>query len=82
MKKPFATEHELTRLRVGDVVELQGREHVVEMCNSTRAHCVPLARKEVAIETRFGRKVSFTTAENGLDISPNSELEIKRRILN
>jgi hypothetical protein len=73
------TVHEHQRLRVGMIVMLQGSEHRVEMVNPSRAHCVPLTKKKVEIKTRFDEAVkTFEKDRPGLDISPNSEIQVLR----
>ncbi len=76
------TVHEYSRLRVGMIVMLQGCEHRVEMVNGSRARCVPLSKKKVEIKTRFGEDgeaITFEKNRPGMDISPNSEIEIIRQ---
>lgn len=69
-----------TRLRVGDVVELNGLEHVIDYLNECRARAIPLSRKQVKYETVAGKKVEFETDHSGLNISPNSTIPILRRL--
>ena len=76
----FATVHDhATYLRKGDVINLFRKEHLVMMVNQSRALCVPMSRRIVSYETLGGQKVEFTRAEEGIAISPNSEVEIIRR---
>ena len=68
------------RLRKGDTIDLvKDGICMVVMVNDSRAHCVPIAVKEVNYETLFGRKVNFKTSHRGFDISPNSEVAIVTR---
>lgn len=69
-----------TRLRVGDVVELHGMEYVIDYINECRARAVPLSRKQVNYVTVAGKKVEFETDHSGQNISPNSEIPIRRRL--
>lgn len=68
-----------TRLRVGDVILLDGRRHVVEMVNECRARAVPVAKKRVDYETVAGKRVKFDTNYASQNISPNSECKIVQR---
>jgi len=70
---------EYTRLRVGDLVVLEGRKHVITMVNSCRARAVPLAKKRVDYETIDGKRVKFDTCFATVNISPNSEIPILKR---
>lgn len=69
-----------TRLRVGDVILLDSRKHVVEMVNECRARAVPVARKRVDYETVAGKRVKFDTSYASQNISPNSECKILQRL--
>lgn len=68
------------RLRVGDVILLDSRRHVVEMVNECRARAVPVARKRVDYETVAGKRVKFDTSYASQNISPNSECRIVQRL--
>lgn len=56
--------------------------YVVEMVNSSRAHCTPLEKtREVTIKRKFAaedeaQEVTFQAKRRPIDISPNSEVEI------
>lgn len=69
-----------TYLRVGDVVELNGMEYVIDYLNECRARAIPMSRKHVSYETVAGKKVEFETDHSGTNISPNSEIPILRRL--
>jgi len=69
-----------TRLRVGDVIELDGIEYVIDYLNECRARAIPLTRKQVSYETVSGKKVEFETDHAGKNISPNSECPILRSL--
>lgn len=69
-----------TYLRLGDVVELQGGEYVVEYINECRARVIPLHRKQVNYETVEGKKVEFEADASAKNISPNSDIPILRRL--
>lgn len=69
-----------TYLRIGDVVELNGIEYVVDYINECRAHAIPLSRKHVSYKTVAGKKVEFEVDHSGKNISPNSEIPILRRL--
>lgn len=73
-------EWEWTRLRLGDVVMLNGREHVIDYLNSCRARAVPLAKKHVSYTTVAGKKVEFETTFDTINISPNSDIPILQRL--
>jgi hypothetical protein len=80
------TEFEDTYLHVGDVVDIQGREHVVKSVNPSCARVVPITEgspKKVSFKPKFAENpVEFIAPERNaaLTISPNSELVIKRRL--
>jgi len=80
------TVHECTRLRVGDVIDYEGLEHVIISVGPSSARIIPLMNEDkVAIKfrPRFADKdVEFTApVRHGiLRISPNSESKIKRRL--
>jgi hypothetical protein len=69
-----------SRLRVGDVIKLNGCEFVVDYINECRARCIPLSRKRVSYKTAEGKQVDFTTDHAGQNISPNSEGKILKRL--
>lgn len=69
-----------TRLRVGDVILLDARRHVIEMVNECRAKAVPVAKKRVDYETVAGKRVKFDTSYASQNISPNSECKIVQRL--
>lgn len=69
-----------TRLRVGDVVNLNGVDYVVDYINECRAHAIPLSRRQVSYKTVEGKQVEFQTDHAGQSISPNSLLPILRRL--
>lgn len=71
---------EYFRLRIGDVFMLHGREHVVDFINASRARAVPLERKQVEYVTTDEKTVKFETDHASYNISPNSEVEILRRL--
>lgn len=70
----------VSRLRVGDVILLDSRRHVIEMVNESRARAVPVARKRVDYETVSGKRVAFDTNYASQNISPNSECKIVQRL--
>lgn len=69
-----------TYLRVGDVVELNGIEYVIDYLNECRARAIPLSRKQVRYETVEGKTVAFEADHSGTNISPNSDIPILRRL--
>lgn len=88
---PFSfrvTEHEVTRLRVGDVIEYgeTHAEHIVIKVNGSCARIVPFGgatTKKVVFTPRFSEKpVEFNAPvrSDPISISPNSECEIVRRL--
>lgn len=66
----------LTRLQPGMIVRWNGAEHRVAFVNDCRAHIIPLAKVTVQIKPRFGPPCTFQRTQPGMDISPNSEIEI------
>jgi hypothetical protein len=71
------------RLRVGDIVDLNGRgsEHFVWFVNDSRAAVIPLGeRKEFNFKTLEGKSVHFEADPASVNISPNSEIPILRRL--
>lgn len=70
----------VSRLRVGDVILLDSRRHIVEMVNECRARAVPVAKKRVDYETVEGKRVQFDTTYASQNISPNSECKIVQRL--
>jgi hypothetical protein len=48
----------------------------VVLVNESRAHIVPAKKQEKKFETLTGNKVEFEQLGRGLDISPNSEVEV------
>jgi hypothetical protein len=70
---------EYSRLRLGDLVVLDGRKHVITMVNPCRARAVPLAKRRVDYETVDGKRVKFDTNYSTVNISPNSEIPILKR---
>lgn len=71
------------RLRVGDIVDLNGRgsEHFVWFVNDSRAAVIPLGeRKEFNFKTLMGKSVHFEADPASVNISPNSEIPILRRL--
>lgn len=48
----------------------------VVLVNESRAHIVPAKKTEKKFETLTGSKIEFEQLGRGLDISPNSEVEI------
>lgn len=48
----------------------------VVLVNESRAHIVPAKKQEKNFETLNGKKVEFEQIGRGLDISPNSEVEV------
>jgi hypothetical protein len=88
---PFSfrvTEHEVTRLRVGDVIEYgeTHAEHIVIKVNGSCARIVPFgapSTKKVVFTPRFSEKpVEFNAPvrTDPIAISPNSECEIVCRL--
>lgn len=69
-----------SRLRRGDVFLHDGAEAVVIRVNECRARCMPLARRQVEIKVAQGDSVHFSAPSKAFDISPNSEVEIVRRM--
>jgi hypothetical protein len=90
IKRPFTfrvTVHEYpTHLRVGDIFEFAGRDHVVIKVNASCARIVPVTEgqpKQVTLKPRFSDKpVTFSVPERNatVSISANSEVTFKRRL--
>src|SRR5262245_19183439 len=70
----------LSNLRVGDVFPWDGVDYVVDMINDCRARCSPLARKQVQYTTLRGDEVKFEADYASINISPNSEVNVTRRL--
>lgn len=68
------------RFKPGDVVLLDNREYVVDFINESRMRCIPMERKKVEYVTADEKKVEFTADYSAVNISPNSELPILRRL--
>jgi hypothetical protein len=59
------------RLRLGEIVSLQGGKFRVRFVNECRAFCTPTARKVVEIIDRFGKRKTFKVRQSaGVSISP------------
>lgn len=68
-------------LRAGDVIELDGRELVVTMVNESRAHAVPTKPEIRLVKFRGDERLRrFKVWGSGVDISPNSEVDVVRRV--
>ena len=78
MKTILGIERECTRLRVGDKVEISGRQWRVAMVNDCRALVVCLNARTQERVTRFGERFEIATVDR-LSISPNSEVTIISR---
>lgn len=61
-------------LTIGDVVVLDGEQHVVDYTNDSRARCVPLTKRRVHINQQTGpnagQTVEFDRIGNSKNISP------------
>ena len=68
-----------SRLRVGDVIEQDGEEWIVDLVNPCRARIKPLRKRQVSYETLEGKKVEFEASRKWANISPQSEVPILRR---
>lgn len=67
------------RLRVGDIVQVFGADHFVWFVNDSRAACIPLKAKEYSFTT-LEKNVAFQTDPASVNISPNSECKILKRL--
>lgn len=73
-------------LRVGDVFIQGGCEYVVDYVNESRARCQPLTRtpKTITVSDRNGEQVDKVVnriaGSHDFSISPNSDVEIVRRL--
>ena len=68
------------RLRVGDVILLEGEKHFCEMVNDSRARCVPMHVQSVSYTTTGGKAVTFNTFARSSNISPDAEVEILEQL--
>jgi hypothetical protein len=76
-----------TILKLGDVIELEGREHVIAMVNESRAKAIPLQRETRTFtpsrydaQTGEQKKVQFLERATAANISPNSDVPILRTL--
>jgi hypothetical protein len=81
MSDKFATVRNIgTRLKKGMKIRLGEDVYLVTLVNECRAHVEPVEKtRTVVIEDKFnedGEKKTFQARRRGLDISPNSEVEI------
>lgn len=81
MNNKFATVRNIgTRLKKGMKVRLGEDVYLVTLVNECRAHIEPVDKtRTVVIEDKFdedGKKKTFLARRRGMDISPNSEVEI------
>ncbi len=62
-------------LRLGDVLNINGAPHIVDMVNDCRARCIPITRKAVKIASRFNEAqvATFTVLAASVSISPRYE---------
>lgn len=79
--KNFATVRNIgTRLRKGMMVRLSDGIYEVTLVNECRAHCEPVDKtRQVVISedsSADGKEKVFQARRRGIDISPNSEVEI------
>lgn len=76
MKKLYP--NTLTRLQPGMVVVLRGEQWRVSLVNECRAHCVPVRAKERVVIRDWSGAVrrEYWAQRRGIDISPNSEVEV------
>jgi hypothetical protein len=75
-----------SRLQPGWIVELGGKEYVVDYVNESRAYCLPVGRREVEVpteevdeETGETVKRKFSARERGVNIAPNAMVKILRK---
>ena len=69
------------RLSLGDVVNLSGGPHIVDLANESRARCIPLCIRDVSYQTTGGKEVKFQVFDRCTSISPCIEqrLVVERR---
>lgn len=84
LAKLRAQRRTLTRLQFGDVVlGLGAQKYRVDFVNESRARIVPLSAKVrefvAATGKHAGQCRTFVETPRGIDISPNSEVEILER---
>lgn len=60
------------------IVRMSGEDWRVTLVNESRAHCVPVKSKEKVVikDWEGGVRRTFWKPRRGMDISPNSEVEI------
>lgn len=77
-ERPKMKYRPLTRLQRGMVVLFHGEQWRVKLVNESRAHLTPVkARQKVTLKDWAGGvHREFWAQRKGMDISPNSELEV------
>lgn len=75
------TEHEYTRLRLGDIIEMEpGKQLRVIHVSPSRARVVPLYTQKVVIKGKFAADTKeMNVTPRAFDISANTECKIVRR---
>lgn len=60
------------------VIALRGEKWKVQLVNESRAHCVPVSAKQQVVlrDWEGGVRRAFWRTRAGIDISPNSEVEV------
>jgi len=66
--------HGARYLKVGERIIVGGKRYRVDMVNSCRARCVPLAKENVSyVDTRTGCTVSYRATGKAINIAPVTE---------
>jgi hypothetical protein len=71
-----------TSLHPGDIVEFDGADKIVVMVNECRAVLSSVTKRKVSFtDARTGNDVSFTSVgSDRISVSPNSLIPVKRRL--
>lgn len=77
-ERPKVNYRPLTRLQHGMIVLMRGEQWRVTMVNESRAHVMPVESKQKVIlkDWEGGIRRQFYAQRSGMDISPNSEVEV------
>lgn len=64
-------------LKQGQIIRMHtGGIYRVESVSESRAHIVPVEKRRVHLSDALGNERDFMATGRGIDISPNSEVEV------
>ena len=66
---------QLRKLKLGELIRVEGTLYRVELVNACRARIRPLGTKHQVVKTWDGREVEFDAPLKPLDVSPRSVVE-------